>query len=99
MVTFGLTETSKARAKPRKISVRKKIWEARSKIVSHGVCFLIQISVGIFEFCTGKLRVQSKKSRKEKNQKIYRVSTIDYYEVQSMYEEEKIHNMNRNDLR
>ena len=55
--------------------------------------------VGIFEFCTRKLRVQSKESRKEKYQKIYRVITIDYYEVQSMYEEEKIRNMNRNDLR
>jgi len=37
MVTFGLVETSKARENPRMISVRKKIWEARSKIFSHGV--------------------------------------------------------------
>ena len=37
MVTLGLRPTSRASESPRTISVRKKIWEARSKTVSHGV--------------------------------------------------------------
>jgi hypothetical protein len=37
MVTLGFVLTSNARDIPRAISVMKKIWEARSKIVSQGV--------------------------------------------------------------
>lgn len=94
MVTFGLVETSKASAKPRKISVRKKIWEARSKIVSHGVCFFNLNFGKYFKFLYEKIK--SAKQRKQEKKKIrkytvllHRLLWID--EVQSMYEEEKNH--------
>jgi hypothetical protein len=45
-----------------------------------------------FKILYEKIKSAKQRKQKEKNQRIYRGLTIDYYEVQSMYEEEKNRN-------